>query len=142
MKINFIGIGKGLSDWVNKGFQTYADRLPRNSTLNLIKIPALRWTKNADLAKIMLQESQILLEAIPKEGEVIVLDRTGEEINTLILLQKMADWRDKGSSNKFVSWRSRRIRTPLFGKSQLGLVPYSSNSASSVSSYCYCRANS
>ncbi|WP_244897174.1 23S rRNA (pseudouridine(1915)-N(3))-methyltransferase RlmH [Candidatus Coxiella mudrowiae] len=91
MKINLIAIGKRLSDWVN-----YVDRLPRNFALNLIEIPELRWTKNADLAKIILQESQILLEAISKEGEIIVLDRTGEEINTLILWQKMADCRDKG----------------------------------------------
>ncbi|AKQ33583.1 23S rRNA (pseudouridine(1915)-N(3))-methyltransferase RlmH [Candidatus Coxiella mudrowiae] len=91
MKINLIAIGKRLSDWVN-----YVDRLPRNFALNLIEIPALRWTKNADLAKIILKESQILLEAISKEGEIIVLNRTGEEINTLILSQKMADWRDKG----------------------------------------------
>ncbi len=68
MKINLIATEKRLPDWSNNGFQTDADRLPRDFALNLIEILTLRRTKNADLAKIILQESQILLEAISQKG--------------------------------------------------------------------------
>ncbi len=64
------------------GFQSYADRLPRDFDLNLIEIAAFKRSKGADLKKIMLQESQQLIDAVPKESEIIVLDRLGEEVDT------------------------------------------------------------
>lgn len=98
MKINLITIGKKLPNWVNKGFQTYADRLPKDLVLNLIEVPALKRSKNANIRNIIFQESQVLLKAIPKDGEIIALDRTGEEISTQILSQKIIKWRDKGKT--------------------------------------------
>ena len=63
-------------------FKATLDRLPRDFDLNLIQIAAFKRSKGADLKKIMLQESQQLLDAVPKDSEIIVLNRLREEVDT------------------------------------------------------------
>ncbi|PHH57126.1 23S rRNA (pseudouridine(1915)-N(3))-methyltransferase RlmH [Coxiella burnetii] len=98
MKINVVAVGKRLPAWIKAGFQSYADRLPRDFDLNLIEIVAFKRSKGADLKKIMLQESQQLIDAVPKESEIIVLDRLGEEVDTPTLAQKLSQWRHENRS--------------------------------------------
>lgn len=118
MKINLLTVGKRLPAWVNAGFQTYADRLPRDFTLNLIEIPAIKRTKGADLMKIIAQESEQLLDAVPKNSEIITLDRTGEQVDTPTLSQKLSQWHNENRQISFLIGGPEGLSSTCFEKAR------------------------
>jgi 23S rRNA (pseudouridine1915-N3)-methyltransferase len=102
MKINLLAVGSRLDDWINTGFQTYTQRLPRDFSLQLKEIPAIKRHKGINPDTVMEQESQRLLAAIPDNHLVIALDRTGEQIDTLALAQKLLRWHNESQSICFL----------------------------------------
>lgn len=94
MQINLIAVGKNMSTWVNEGYQTYAARLPADYRLNLIEINAQKRQKNADITKIVAQECENVLAAIPANTHTIALDRLGKSITTHVLTQQLQQWHD------------------------------------------------
>lgn len=95
MKISLLAVGTRMDDWINTGFNTYIQRLPRDFSLQLQEIPAIKRHKGLTTQQIMEQEGQKLLAAIPKDHFVIALDRTGEQIDTLALSQKLLRWHNE-----------------------------------------------
>lgn len=98
MKINLLAIGTRLEKWINAGFDTYAQRLPRDFKLELTEIPAIKRIKGLNPDQVMEQESQRLLAAVPKNHLIIALDRTGEEIDTIALSKKLLRWHEESQS--------------------------------------------
>lgn len=84
-----------MPNWVTRGYQEYAKRLPRDYQLNLIEIEAQKRVKSADINKIIATESQQLFAAIPKDNHIIALDRHGISIDTRMLAQNLQNWHDQ-----------------------------------------------
>lgn len=82
MKIHLLAVGDRMPEWVETGYAEYAKRLPRECRLVLHEIPAGKRGKNADLARLTVDEGQRLLAAVPKGARVIALDRAGRELDT------------------------------------------------------------
>ena len=89
MQIHIIAVGERMPAWVDAGYQEYAKRLPRECRLILHEVPAGRRTKGADLRRLIEQEGQRQLAAIPPGARVIALDRGGKQMDTEALAAEM-----------------------------------------------------
>lgn len=96
MKITMLAIGNRMPQWVEAGYQEYAQRLTGNVQLFLKEIPAEKRTKNSNLKKIFEKESQKLLDAIPQGAHVVALDVTGSAWHTEKLARQMEQWMMSG----------------------------------------------
>ena len=96
MHIYLIAIGQRMDAWVNQGYQEFAKRLPPECSLHLKEIPAGKRSKNADIARILQQEGERMLAAIPAGTRVIALDVEGKPWSTPQLAQQLQQWLQSG----------------------------------------------
>lgn len=78
MKIHLIAIGERMPRWVNDGYLEYAMRLPSECSLRLVEISAKRRVKGVDLARLIRDEGERMLAAIPRDAIVWALDEHGQ----------------------------------------------------------------
>ena len=96
MHIHLIAIGQRMDAWVNQGFQEFAKRMPPECNLQLKEIAAGKRGKNADIPRILQQEGERMLAAIPAGARVIALDVEGKQWSTPQLAQQLEQWLPSG----------------------------------------------
>jgi 23S rRNA (pseudouridine1915-N3)-methyltransferase len=96
MHIHLIAIGQRMDAWVNEGYQEFARRMPPECALQLKEIPAGKRGKNADIPRILQQEGERMLAAIPSGARVIALDVEGRQWSTPQLAQQLEQWLPSG----------------------------------------------
>lgn len=96
MIINLIAVGRHMPDWVSAGYEEYAKRLSHDCKLNLIEIEAGKRGKNADIKKILNDEGERMLSAIPKNNLVIAMEINGKQWDTPVLAQQLQQWQMAG----------------------------------------------
>lgn len=83
--------------WVEAGYQEYAKRLPRECALLLKEIPLAKHRHNhSDVARLVADEGQRMLAAIPDDSYVIALDLSGRMHDTPALAGMLRDWLSAG----------------------------------------------
>ncbi|WP_299811049.1 23S rRNA (pseudouridine(1915)-N(3))-methyltransferase RlmH [uncultured Shewanella sp.] len=92
MKIQLVAVGTRMPDWVETGFKEYQRRFPRDMALELVEIPAGKRGKNADIARILQKEGELMLAAIPKGNHIVSLDLPGKNLTTPQLAEQMNKW--------------------------------------------------
>jgi len=92
MKIQLIAVGTKMPDWVEKGYQEYARRFPKEMQLELLEINAGKRGKNADIQRILKKEGELALAAIPKGNKIVTLEVTGKAWTTEQLANEMTQW--------------------------------------------------
>ncbi len=83
-----------MPDWVELGFQEYAKRLPRECQLTLKEINPGRRGKNSDTARIIRDEGEKMLQAVPVGGHIVTLDMPGKPWTTEQLSKALQRWRE------------------------------------------------
>ena len=96
MQIHLIAVGEKMPRWVQEGYDEYAKRLPPECALRLVEVPAGKRGKNADVARIMRDESERLLAAIPRDAAVVALEVGGSRWSTGQLAQRLEHWLGSG----------------------------------------------
>ncbi|AGH80630.1 rRNA large subunit methyltransferase [Psychromonas sp. CNPT3] len=96
MKIQLIAVGTKMPDWVEKGYQEYARRFPKEMQLELVEIHAGKRGKNADIKRILKKEGELTLTAIPKGNKIVTLEVTGRAWTTEQLADEMRKWKLDG----------------------------------------------
>jgi len=96
MNIHLLAIGDRMPAWVQQGYQEYAKRLPQECSLRLLEIAAGKRGKNADIARILRDEGERMLAAIPKGARVLALEVNGREWSTEQLAQQLDSWMSSG----------------------------------------------
>ena len=96
MQIHLIAVGNRMPEWVTQGYEEFARRMPPECRLNLIEIPAAKRTKAADIKRLLAQEGERMLEALPKNVLVVALDLTGCRWDTEELAQQLDAWMYEG----------------------------------------------
>lgn len=96
MQIHLIAVGDKMPRWVRDGYSEYAKRLPPECVLRLIEVPAGKRGKKADVARIMRDESERLLAAVPKGAAVVALEVGGRSWSTEQLAEKLDSWMGSG----------------------------------------------
>ncbi|GBU09817.1 23S rRNA m(3)Psi1915 pseudouridine methyltransferase [Gammaproteobacteria bacterium] len=92
MKIYIIAVGTHMPAWVDAGFKDYVSRLKQDVKLELIEVAAGVRGKNADTVRILQEEGQRLLQAIPKNSYIIGLDVLGKPLSTELLADSLKKW--------------------------------------------------
>lgn len=98
MQINLIAIGNRMPAWVRQGFEEYSKRMPRECELVLREIAPGKRYKQTDIARLVDEEGQRMLAAIPKDNYVVALDVAGRQWNTRELAQALDRWQGRGAS--------------------------------------------
>jgi len=96
MQINLIAVGTKMPDWIQKGFNEYAKRMPVECTLSLNEIPTAQRSKNMGPTQILDREGEEILKAIPKNNRIIALDVLGHSWNTEQLAEQLNSWMQTG----------------------------------------------
>lgn len=91
MKIHLLAVGTRMPEWVKIGYREYAERLPHECALNLLEIPAGKRGANPDTVRIVRDEGERLLVAVPRGSRLIALDERGREWSTVELVEQLAD---------------------------------------------------
>lgn len=94
MKITLIAVGTKMPKWVTTAYEEYQKRLPKQCALELVEIAAKHRGKNADIARILRDESLAIEQAIGVEQKMIALDRKGKHITTEQLAKNLQGWID------------------------------------------------
>ncbi len=96
MNIYLISVGTKMSHWVQDGFQEYAKRMPSECSINLHEIPMKSRGKNCDIQRMVKDEGERILKAIPKGCRVIALEVTGKLWSTEQLSSELGQWMESG----------------------------------------------
>lgn len=80
--IKIISIGDKMSDWVEKGFDTYCKRIQGYFHLELIELAANKRKDTHQIKKTIKEESTRLQQACDPSGLTIALDRRGKMMDT------------------------------------------------------------
>ncbi|MCB1725443.1 MAG: 23S rRNA (pseudouridine(1915)-N(3))-methyltransferase RlmH [Chromatiaceae bacterium] len=96
MNGHLIAVGDRMPRWVQLGFDEYARRLPAECTLRLVEIAAGRRMRNADIPRIVRDETTRVLSAIPKGARAIALEVGGQRWSTEQLAERLDDWMADG----------------------------------------------
>jgi 23S rRNA (pseudouridine1915-N3)-methyltransferase len=98
MQINLISVGNRMPGWVQQGYDEYAKRLPRECELVLKEIAPGKRGKNSDVARIVKEEGERMLAAIPQGAHIVTLDIPGKPWTTPELAQAMKRWLEGGQN--------------------------------------------
>ena len=82
--------------WVQQGYDEYAKRLPRECELVLKEIAPGKRGKNSDVVRIVKEEGERMIAAIPQSAFIVALDIPGKQWTTPELAQGMQRWLDSG----------------------------------------------
>lgn len=93
MRLHLLCVGSRQPEWINQGFETYARRMPRECSLQLVEIPTRHRGKAADKKRAVDKEGELLLRAIPDGAMVVALDASGDAWSTQQLADQIDDWR-------------------------------------------------
>ena len=97
MKFHLIAVGTKMPAWVEEGYQEYARRMPANMPLLLTEIPSKHRGKNADIPRLLKEEGQKMLDAVPKSARIVALDPAGKQQTTEQLAESFEKWMSLGS---------------------------------------------
>ena len=96
MRIQLLAIGNRMPGWVNRGYEEYAHRLTQDCQLQLKEIPAGKRGKSANTQRIIEQEGEQLLQAVPKGNRIVTLDVKGRSWSTEQLSEQLGQWMQDG----------------------------------------------
>lgn len=80
--------------WVQQGYNEYAKRLPRECELLLKQIAPGRRGKNSDIDRIVREEGDRMLAAVPDKAHLVTLDIPGKAWTTAQLAEAMRRWQE------------------------------------------------
>ncbi|MGE0081556.1 MAG: 23S rRNA (pseudouridine(1915)-N(3))-methyltransferase RlmH [Thiohalomonadaceae bacterium] len=96
MRIHLIAVGERMPAWVQAGYAEYAKRLPPECALRLVEIAPGKRTKGADVARLVAEEGERILAAIPKGALVVALEVKGQPWSTEDLSRRLGEWMQGG----------------------------------------------
>lgn len=96
MRIQLIAVGQRMPQWVTQGYEEFARRMPHECRLDLVEISAGKRGRKADTRKILKEEGERTLAAIPKNHRVVALDVLGKSWSTPELSRQMDGWMQDG----------------------------------------------
>ena len=82
--------------WVQQGYDEYAKRLPRECELVLKEIAPGKRGKNSDVVRIVKEEGERMIAAIPQSALIVALDIPGKPWTTHELALGMQRWLESG----------------------------------------------
>lgn len=82
--------------WVDLACADFLKRLPPELKLTQVVIPTIKRGKNADIQRIVRDESRLLLAAVPANSQIVALDVRGKRVTTEKLSTILDNWMQQG----------------------------------------------
>lgn len=82
--------------WVATGFEEYARRLSQKIPLAAADLALAPRGKNLDIKRVLADEGQRMVAAVPKNARIIALDSRGESWSSEVLSKHVAAWQQDG----------------------------------------------
>jgi 23S rRNA (pseudouridine1915-N3)-methyltransferase len=104
MKFHIVAVGHRMPAWINAGCSEYAQRMPRESRIELIEVrPAARSGTGAKSVQQWLAvEAERIRAALPKRCFKVVLDERGRLSATADIARRIERWKQDGRDVAFV----------------------------------------
>lgn len=96
MRLKLICVGQKMPDWVTRGYQEYARRMPSELPLELTEVAMAHRGKNPDIPRLMQKEADAVLAATGKNDRLIALEVDGRPWSTEQLARQLEDWQLDG----------------------------------------------
>lgn len=96
MRLRLIAAGKKMPGWVQRGWEQYAARMPRECRLELREIALASRGRGAQ------EEGERMLAAIKEGARVVALEIGGSAYDTAELAQLLARWQREGRDVEFL----------------------------------------
>lgn len=97
MIVHLIVVGTRVPPWIESGFHHYARRLPRQCTLELVAVPAVKRIRGGP-QKVLETEGQRLLKRIPGNCHVVALSESGARLTTRALADHLGERMRQGTN--------------------------------------------
>ena len=94
-------VGTRMPDWVSRGVDEYAKRMPRDVTVEWCEIPASKRSRDTAESR-MLDECQAIERRLKDQEVVVVLDVDGKVVSTEAIAESIQTWQDDGTKVAFV----------------------------------------
>jgi len=94
VKFVVVAVGHRMPAWVDAGFVEYAGRMPREARVELVALKPPQ--RGGPIKRVLEQEAERILAALPAGCIRVVLDERGTLIKTLELSRRVARWRETG----------------------------------------------
>lgn len=102
MKFLVVAVGHKMPVWISAGFNEYAQRMPRESRIELVEIkPAIRGADKT-VEKWMAVEAERIAASLPARCVRVVLDEHGKALTTTDLAKRIERWRQDGGDVAFI----------------------------------------
>lgn len=98
MQINLISVGNKMPGWVQQGYDEYAKRMPKECDLVLKEVIPGKRGKNSDVARIVRDEGERMIQAVPAKSHIVTLDIPGKPWTTPELSVAMKRWMESGQN--------------------------------------------
>ncbi len=102
MRLKLICVGQKMPQWVTRGFQEYARRMPPELPLELTEVAMAQRGKNPDIPRLMQKEADALLAATGKSDRLIALEVGGRPWSTEQLAGQLEGWQLDGRDVSFM----------------------------------------
>ncbi len=84
--------------WVVQACDDYQKRLPRELRISTVEVPLIKRGKNADIQRIVRDESRKVLDSVPAGCGLIALDVRGKKMTTEGLAASLKNWMQQGQN--------------------------------------------
>lgn len=92
MKLFIAAVGTRMPGWVEEAYGDFAQRMPREMSMELIEVKAEPRTGGKPTAALLAAEALRLRAALPARCRQVALDEHGAELTTLGLAQRLEKW--------------------------------------------------
>ena len=97
MKIRLYALGTRMPAWVDEGYRDYARRLRGGWSLELVELPVAKRNARSPTARLVEEEGERLLAALPSRASVVALDEQGIAMASTELARRLAEWQREGA---------------------------------------------
>lgn len=108
-------IGTRMPDWVSRGIEEYAKRMPREVPVEWCEIPASKRSRDT-AERRMLEEAKEIERRLKDQESIVVLDVDGTVVSTEAIAAAMMTWQDQGTQIAFVIGGPDGVQSQLKAK--------------------------
>ena len=121
MNITVLAVGNKMPRWVDEAVQEYAKRFGRDVQYTLKEIKPEKRGAGVNAAQGMAAEEKRIVEALPDNAFLVVLDERGKAPTSVELAQYMQRWQQDGEHVCFVIGGADGMTDALKQKARLML---------------------
>ena len=121
MNITVLAVGNKMPRWVDEAVQEYAKRFGRDVQYTLKEIKPEKRGAGVNAAQGMAAEEKRIVEALPDNAFLVVLDERGKAPTSVDLAQYMQRWQQDGEHVCFVIGGADGMTDALKQKARLML---------------------